>query len=356
MKRRIAALLLCALLLCGPERAYAAAGGSDDPLISLSYIEDTFLPGVRSSLRSRAEAWLDTRSRAAAPAGQRLRTVELPEGGSLSLTPGQQLVLLSGSARLDVKSGTLLNVTAGRTSVGGDARTGNRYVLCGDCSVTVTASQGTRLSVSAGAGATVPLTPAVQPGACPFADVRESDWFYADVMSAWRRGFVNGMTESSYAPQDSLTVAQAVKLAACMHQDHRSGAVTLAGSTDGRPWYMSYADYALRNGILARAPERYDVPISRSEFVQMFYNALPETEFAAINLIMDGSIPDVATDAPIAREVYTFYAAGILTGFPAGSGLEEHAFAPDSTITRAEVATIMNRMVEPSARKRFTMD
>ena len=356
MKRRIAALLLCALLLCGPERAYAAAGGTDDPLISVSYIEDTFLPGVRDSLRARAEARVNAHKRAAAATGQRLRTVALPEGGSLELKPGQQLVLLSGSARLDVKSGTLLNVTAGRSSVGGDARTGNRYVLCGDCSVTVTASQGTLLSVSAGAAGAAALTPTPQPGVCPFTDVREGDWFYADVMHAWQRGFVNGMTASSYAPQDSLTVAQAIKLAACMHQDYHSGAVTLTGSTDGRPWEMSDADYALKNGILTRAPERYDVPISRGEFVKLFYNALPEKEYPGINLIMDGAIPDVATDAPIAREVYTFYAAGILTGFPAGDELPEHAFVPDSTITRAEVATIMNRMVEPAARKRFTMD
>ena len=356
MKRRIAALLLCAVLLCAPERALAAAGGADDPLISLSYIEDTFLPGVRESLRARAEARTGARTPAAAAAGRRMRIAELPGNGSLTLTPGQQLVLLSGAVRLEVKSGTLLNVTAGRTSVGGDARVGNRYVLCGDCTVTVTAPEKALLSVSAGVSDAAAVTPLPQTGACPFTDVREGDWFYADVTSAWQRGFVNGMTATSYAPQESLTVAQAVKLAACMHQDYHSGAVTLGNSADGRPWYMSYADYALKNGILERQPESYDVPISRGEFVKLFYNALPEKEYARINLIMDGSIPDVATDSPIARQVYTFYAAGILTGFPAGDGLQEHAFAPDSTVTRAEVATIMNRMVDPSARKRFTMD
>ncbi len=353
MNRRIAALLLCALLLCAPERAYAAAGGADDPLISVSYLDGTFLPGVRASLRALAQARIDARAGAAAPSGQRLRTVALPAGGRMRLTPGQQLVLLSGGVRLTVEGGTLLNVTAGRTSVGGDARTGNRYVLCGDCTVTVTASEAALISVSAGAGEAAPATPT---GECPFADVRESDWFYADVMNAWRRGFINGMTETAYAPQDSLTVAQAIKLAACMHQDYHSGAVTLGSSADGRPWYMSYADYALRNGILPALPEEYDAAITRDEFVKLFFNALPEKEYAGINLIMDGAIPDVPTDAPIAREVYTFYAAGILTGFPADDTLPEHAFGPKRSITRAEVAAIMVRMVEPAARKRFTMD
>ena len=50
-----------------------------------------------------------------------------------------------------------------------------------------------------------------------FADVKESDWFYDDVQIAVESGLVNGKSPTSYAPNDNLTYAEAIKLAACMN-------------------------------------------------------------------------------------------------------------------------------------------
>ena len=356
MKKRIALVLLFALLLSAAGTAYAA-GGADDPLISLSYVTDTFLPQVREALQRRIAQQVQTPAAVQQPTAPGLKTVAVRAGDTLKLTSGQQLVLLSGGVRLNVDRGTLLNVTAGRSSTGGDARVGNRYILCGDCAVTVTASADAVLAIPTGVTYTpnAVTTPAAS-GTCPFRDVKSTDWFYADVVSAWERGFVNGMTETEYAPKGTLTAAQAVKLAACMHQRWHTGSVTLTNAAGGRPWYETYVDYAKRNGILETDFQDYNGVISRGAFVVLFYNALPESEYPRINTIMDGAIPDVATDAPIAKQVYTFYMAGILTGYTADSGYREHAFGPESTISRAEVATIMNRMFDSGARKHFTMD
>lgn len=51
-----------------------------------------------------------------------------------------------------------------------------------------------------------------------FTDVKESDWFYKEVKNAVETGLINGKSETIYAPEDNLTYAEAVKLAACMHQ------------------------------------------------------------------------------------------------------------------------------------------
>lgn len=354
MTKRIISLLLCALLLAAAAPAYAA-GDPDDPLISESYVTDVFLPQVTDALQRAAQTRLWSFA-----AGQKspihgLKTVALGEGDSLTLTSGQQLVLLSGGVNLKIDKGTLLNVTAGRDSVGGSAQTGNRYVLCGNSQVTAKATAKALVTVSVGVSA-AGQTASGDLGKCPFTDVAETAWYYGDVVSAWKRGLVNGVSADRYEPKGDLTGAAAVKLAACMHQLYHTGSVTLQNAADGRAWYMSYVDYALKNGIMDAGMKNYDAAITRGEFIRLFYNALPEKEYTGINLIMDGAIPDVATDAPLAKQVYTFYTAGILTGYTAGDGYLEHAFGPDTGISRAEVATVMNRMFDPAARKQFTMD
>ena len=355
MKKALILLLLCTLTFTAAVPAQAFAGSADDPLISQSYVTDTFFPQVIASLqRIREKTVQSLTAGAGTGTASGMKTAQLRAGDSFSLGGGQQLILLSGGVRFRVESGTLLNVTAGRSSIGGDAQQGNRYILCGGARVSVTATEAASVSVSA--GVSVPGSPAVPAGDCPFADVEEDAWYYADVLSAFRRGLVNGVTDDSYQPAGTLTVAQAVKLAACIHQMYHNGGVTLKTASDGRDWYMSYVDYALKNGIMESGYSDYDPDITRGEFIKLFFRAMPEKEYTRINLIMDGAIPDVATDAPLAKEVYTFYMAGILAGYSGGDGHLAHAFGPDTTITRAEAAAVMNRMFEPSARQRFTMD
>lgn len=358
MKKFMTVLLLCTLLLTAAVPAFAAAGSTDDPLISQSYIINTFLPRAFASMqRIREDAVKQLIADTQTGTSPTVKTVSLHAGDCLSLGAGQQLTLISGCVNFKVERGTLLNVTAGRSSTGGDARQGNRYLLCGGSAAAVTATGDAVVSVSV--GVSVPGSSGTgEPGSgkCPFIDVAENAWYYADVVSAYRRGLVNGVTADSYQPAGTLTAAQAVKLAACMHQLYHSGSVTLKNSADGRAWYMSYVDYALKNGLMETGFQDYDGVVDRGGFIRLFFRALPESEYPRINLIMDGAIPDVATDAPLAKEVYTFYMAGILTGYAEGDGYLAHAFGPNSTISRAEVAAIMNRMFDPAMRKRFTMD
>ena len=350
-KRIFALALLLALLLALP--ALGGPGDADDPLISRSYAEGAFRSQVGAALDAAASRAVSERKAAAEAQG--LTVLTLRAGETLTLRDGQQLILISGGVRLEIGSGSLTNATLGRTSTGGDARIGHRYVVWGGAAVTATAGhQGAAAAVSPRLAGTVGGT--TPSDGLPFADVAESDWFYSDVAGAYRRGLVNGMDATHYAPQSSMTLAQAVKLAACMRQLYEEGAVTLANAGGGEPWYFSYARYALEHGIMDEMPaEGWDAPIDRAGFVRLFYRALPESEYTPLNSIGAGAIPDVPMSADVAREVYAFYAAGILTGYTAGNGRQAHEFGADTFISRAEVATIMNRMFDPAARVRFEL-
>lgn len=56
-----------------------------------------------------------------------------------------------------------------------------------------------------------------------FTDVTQDSWYYEDVDNAVRLGIINGKTETTFAPDDNLTYAEAIKLAACMYQLYKDG-------------------------------------------------------------------------------------------------------------------------------------
>lgn len=210
---------------------------------------------------------------------------------------------------------------------------------------TATASAGAVISVGAG---TVP--PPATSFTNPFTDVKTSHWFYSDVMNAVQMGLINGKTPTTYVPGGNLTIAEAIKLAACMHQYYNDGAVTLKNGSPN--WYDTYVAYAEKNGIIAAGQYKgkYNNNATRAQYVSIFYYALPASEYAVINNIGQGAVPDVKSGDAYASEIYAFYRAGILTGNDA-----KGTFAPNTNITRDAVATILSRMMDDSVRKSFTL-
>jgi len=50
----------------------------------------------------------------------------------------------------------------------------------------------------------------------PFVDVPEDAWYHDEVVGAVYTGIVNGKSATEFKPDDLLTYAEAIKLAACM--------------------------------------------------------------------------------------------------------------------------------------------
>ena len=147
-------------------------------------------------------------------------------------------------------------------------------------------------------------------------------------------------------------MAQAIKLAAALHQMQKTGSVTL---TNGSPnWYDSYAAYAVNNGVIEKDYLSYtkaqmNAPATRGEFVHIFNGALVDA--TATNTVADNKIPDVKTTDKYGAEIYKFYRAGITVGSDA-----QGTFHPASNIKRSEVAAIVLRMFDTAARKSITLN
>ena len=161
------------------------------------------------------------------------------------------------------------------------------------------------------------------------------------------------MNENQYMPDNTLTVAQTIKLAVALHQMYFDGKVTLE---NGWPnWYDSYVDYAVANGIIEAKYDNHtnaqmNAAISREEFVHIFFGAMNMDAYYACNSVADNAIPDVKMNDAFASEIYTFYRAGILTGSDA-----QGTFNPDSNIKLSEVAAILIRMYYTNVRQAVTL-
>lgn len=189
-----------------------------------------------------------------------------------------------------------------------------------------------------------------------FTDVKSSDWYYDGVSTAYAYGLMKGTSATKFSPYEEISLAETAALIA------RLRSILTTGTTDFKssdPWYQTYFDYLEEN--------LFDISIDHPEnrcpyrfyFAFLVFFAIADADIELINEIEPGAIPDVEnpynysehdTEFLNSFPIYYLYSAGILTGGKDGS------FRPDDTITRAEVATIIARIVDPDLRVSFTLE
>lgn len=181
-----------------------------------------------------------------------------------------------------------------------------------------------------------------------FRDVKSTAWYATNVKEAYEYDMINGKSSTVFDPDGKLTLGETVKLAACLHSIYYNGTVEI--DTAGSPWYKSYVDYAMENGIIKSGFDNYNRAATRLEFASVFANALPEEALGAINTVEDNAIPDVSSESRGGDDIYLLYRAGILTGNDASG-----AFTPNTNIVRSEAAAITTRMANSELRRKITL-
>ena len=179
-----------------------------------------------------------------------------------------------------------------------------------------------------------------------FTDVASEHWAMPSIKACYEYALMYGSSNTKFNPSGELTVAEALVMADRVHSIYNTGETAVFSGT---PWYKPYVDYAVNKGIVS-ASDFSDVTlkITRAQMAYVFYNALPEKEFTAINSIKN--VPDVDGEHKFHTEIKALYNAGILTGSDAFG-----TFYPDKNITRAEAAAIISRVVDVKLRKTFTI-
>ena len=182
-----------------------------------------------------------------------------------------------------------------------------------------------------------------------FTDLTQGAWYMDGVKTAYELGLVLGTSDTTFSPDGNITVGSALALASRLHSIYQTGS---AYFEQGSPWYQVYVDYALDNGIITQSQfTDYNANATRRQFATILAKALPAGELTAINTVADGAIPDLAAGSAGYADIYTLYRAGVLTGND-----KYGTFAPETTIGRSSVATIVARMAVPSLRQSVTLE
>lgn len=170
-----------------------------------------------------------------------------------------------------------------------------------------------------------------------YADVKDTDWFYDNAKLCYEIGLMNG-TDLGFEPNKVLSQAEAVTLAARVGAALRGE--TIPDAQPGEEWWAPYNRYVFPQGGI-NSPSEY---AGRWQFLFMLYDYV-ETLLAPINDVKELPDPDFRDDVMALK----YYNAGILTGVD-----KYGTFAGEKSLTRAEAAAMVTRIVRPQLRLTFT--
>ncbi len=358
MKRRVA-LILAAVILLGVGIAVAVGIGGADPMISLSYWENTYLPALTEALQKRAAAdtqgaydaataKLDKAIAADVKAAQgqsgEFRAAQLKTGDTLELKKGAGAIVQSGTCALS--SGALADVTAGSEVMAGeDLTAAHRYVVISDGAVIRQAQAGT---VAYQGGGTVKpgdgsgTGPSGGKAGMPFTDVTQDQWFYSAVAFVYEKGYFSGTGATTFSPNDSMNRAMVATVLHRVAGGENVTASELFTDVPAGQWYSQGIAWASAKGVVnGMGDGRYEpnAPVTREQLVTMLYRfekdcrkvAVPGT--GSLNNFIDGAkVSSWAQDA-----MRWAVGEGLIQGRNTGH------LDPAGTASRAEVATILQR-------------
>ena len=156
----------------------------------------------------------------------------------------------------------------------------------------------------------------------PFTDVKEGDWFYEFVKELYGLKIVAGMTDTTFVPNGKLTYGQALKLITC-----GLGFGEKVSTTSH--WANGYLIFAKDKKWLDKDVD-LNGPISRLAFCQIAAKAKGLTAQPASNPFKDCADQDVLA----------LVNAGIINGMTADT------FAPNNTLTRAQISKIISGLIK----------
>ena len=182
--------------------------------------------------------------------------------------------------------------------------------------------------------------------AVPFNDVPVNEWYYGHVQNAYEKGLIKGKTVDTFGPNDNLTHAEAVTLAANMNRAYTGDTIE---KTSGAMWYQGSVNYCYNHDIINKEYD-WNQPATRAVYMDIFSRALPATMLQEINRVDMGMIPDVPATNAYAQSIYSLYRAGIVRGTD-----DAYSCNPDSYVKRSEVAAILTRMMDATQRLNFTV-
>lgn len=171
-----------------------------------------------------------------------------------------------------------------------------------------------------------------------FRDLGSVSWARDAINGLAAKGIVNGKSSDSFAPNDSVTRAEFIKmLMSALELNSDAFRTSSFGDVSTDAWYFVSVETAYNLGIVTGADGRFNpnAEITRQDMAVMLVRAAQVSG----KTFADGqskNFADASSIAPYARDaVDTLSKAGVI------NGISETEFAPCETATRAQAAKLL---------------
>lgn len=178
----------------------------------------------------------------------------------------------------------------------------------------------------------------------PFTDVKENDWYYADVEYAVENGLFNGTSATAFAPNGIITRAMMVTV---LYRAEGEPAVNKSipfADVDMGAYYANAVTWAKQNGIVNGVSETEFAPddnITREQIAAIMFRYAQYKGMDAVTLEENLHFTD-------ANEISEYAVSAM--NWAVGTGLMKGKSAttinPKDNATRAEIAAILHRFIE----------
>lgn len=174
-----------------------------------------------------------------------------------------------------------------------------------------------------------------------FKDVTDSHWASENISRLVEDGVISGYPDGNFKPEGTITYGEFIKLAVIATTCNNPG------SAYSCHWATNYYYTAIQTGLFVESDisqSMFDSPIPRSDMALIAANAIDQSVCKEQEELVHSYIVDIAQAKNNERAVIKAYLLGIISGYT------DRTFRPDASLTRAEAATVILRIVDPSKR------
>ena len=295
MKRTIATVLVLAFLICISSAMAADPGSASNPLITKSYITDTYeneilteskanvsdamdvvFDNAVNSLASQTQtALLLTEGYSGYTLTKSFEELQVSSGNSVFMLTGGKFVLSSGRGTVTVNSGAVVDISTGEeVSTGSAIKSGHRY-FCTESTDAAFNIEADAVCLADGYYK-IDQTPALAPIELPFEDVSEKDWYYNAVSFVYDKELFSGTSANKFSPNTPMTRAMFVTvLYRLAGEPNVSGSSAFTDVQDSTQYYYKAVIWASSNKIVNGYPDNTFKPslnITREQMALIMYN------------------------------------------------------------------------------------
>ena len=176
----------------------------------------------------------------------------------------------------------------------------------------------------------------------PFSDVKTDDWYYEYVKYINEKNLMKGISETEFAPNNTVTRAMFVTVLYRLEKEPTAAKADFADVPEGT-YYENAVGWAVQNGIVNGVSETEFAPdntITREQMATIIHRYM---KFKGLDMSVSENVDvtsyeDFENISDYAKDAFRFACSnGII------SGTSETTLAPKESATRAQMAAIFRR-------------